>query len=100
MYQRPVPNLEIDGSDLPSTLGGYDLHWEQAGYGGLEDREKSGAVSSAPPSLGPSLGSAYPHRLDCTARRHLPDLWVEPADALDAAARLCRYYGVTGKTAP
>lgn len=31
---------------------------------------------------------------------HLPDLWVEPADALDAAARLCLYYGVTGKTAP
>lgn len=37
--------LSHDGSDLPSTLGGYDLHWEQAGYGGLEDRE-SGLVFS------------------------------------------------------
>lgn len=27
---------------------------------------------------------------------YLPDLWVEPADALDAAVRLCRYYGLTG----
>ena len=37
--------LSHDGSDLPSTLGGYDLHWEQAGYGGLEDRE-SGLIFS------------------------------------------------------
>ena len=37
--------LSHDGSDLPSTLGGYDLHWEQAGYGGIEDR-KNGVVFS------------------------------------------------------